>query len=132
MPHAARMKTWTEDPDSEKAAAEFSGKYFRMIATTRAYENSCYMVLCNQAGKAGIVDTYPQDSPNQPNHAGGCLVVDPHGEITAQTSFEKVQEEILVADLLPELLWEARSQPNYTIRQRRPELFRLLSETRNF
>lgn len=132
MPHAARMKTCTEDLDSEKAAAEFSGKYFRMIATTRAYENSCYMVLCNQAGKAGIVDTYPQDSPNQPNHAGGCLVVDPHGEITAQTSFEKVQEEILIADLHPELLWEARSQPNYTIRQRRPELFRLLSETRNF
>jgi hypothetical protein len=42
-------------------------------------------------------------------------------------SSERIQEEMLVVDLLPEKLWEARSKPNYTIRQRRPELFKLLS-----
>ncbi|MDE2755747.1 MAG: hypothetical protein OXI92_04265, partial [Acidobacteriota bacterium] len=128
MPHAARLKTWTDDPESEREAAAYSGRYFHMIASARAYENSCYTVLCNQAGRAGIVDTYPKDSPNQPNHAGGCIVVDPLGEVTARTSFEKIEEEMVVADLLPEKLWEARSQPNYTLRQRRPELFDALVE----
>ena len=102
MPHAARLKTWTDDPESERKAAAYSGRYFHMIASARAYENSCYSVLCNQAGRAGIVDTYPKDSPNQPNHAGGCIVVDPLGEVAARTSFERIEEEMVVADLLPE------------------------------
>ena len=93
----------------------------------RAYENACYAVVCNQAGRAGYVDVYPPDSPNQPHHAGGCLVIDPLGEVVAKTQSEQVKEEMLVVDLLPEKLWEARSLPNYTIRQRRPELFKLLS-----
>ena len=131
MPHAARLKMWTDDPESEKEAAAYSGRYFHMIASARAYENSCFTVLCNQAGRAGIVDTYPKDSPNQPHHAGGCLVVDPLGQVTARTSFEKIEEEMVVADLLPEKLWEARSQPNYTLRQRRPELFGALTEARS-
>ena len=130
MPHAARRTMWTDDPASEKKAATDSAKYFQMIATTRAYENACYAVLCNQAGRAGYVDTYPRESPNQPHHAGGCLIVDPLGKIAAQTSFRTIQDEILVTDLLPEKLQEARSNPNYTIRQRRPELFRLLAEGR--
>ncbi len=130
MPHAARMKMWTDDPASEKEAAAYSSRYFHRIASTRAYENACYAVLCNQAGRAGYVDTYPKDSPNQPHHAGGCLIMDPLGEVAARTSFKKIQEEILIANLRPEKLWEARSQPNYTLRQRRPELFGLLAEAR--
>ena len=110
MPHAARMKMWTDDPASEKEAAAYSASYFRMIASIRAYENGCYAVLCNQAGRAGYVDTYPKDSPNQPHHAGGCLIMDPLGEVAAQTPFEKIQEEILVADLLPEKLWKSPQQ----------------------
>ena len=127
MPHAARMKMWTEGSESEKAAVIHTHQFFLNRYPMRAYENACYGVICNQAGRAGYVDIYPQNSPNQPHHAGGCLVIDPMGEIAAKTQAERVEEEILVVDLLPEKLWEARSLPNYTIRQRRPELFKLLS-----
>jgi len=127
MPHAGRMKMWTDDPESERAAVLDTRTFFRNIYRTRAYENACYAVICNQAGRAGYVDIYPKDSPNQPHHAGGCLVIDPLGDIVAETQCERIQEEMLVVDLLPEKLWEARSKANYTIRQRRPELFKLLS-----
>jgi len=127
MPHAGRMKMWTDDSESERAAVAHTHQFFLARYPMRAYENACYAVVCNQAGRAGYVDIYPPDSPNQPHHAGGCLVIDPLGEVVAKTQSEQVKEEMLVVDLLPEKLWEARSLPNYTIRQRRPELFKLLS-----
>ncbi|MEW5980254.1 MAG: nitrilase-related carbon-nitrogen hydrolase [Acidobacteriota bacterium] len=127
MPHAGRMKMWTDDPESEKSAVAYTRKFFLTRHPMRAYENACYAVICDQAGRAGYVDLYPKDSPNQPHHAGGCLVIDPLGEVVAQTQCERIQEDMLVVDLLPEKLWEARSQPNYTIRQRRPDLFKLLT-----
>ncbi len=127
MPHAGRMKMWTDDPESERAAAAHTHDFFLARYPMRAYENACYAVVCNQAGRAGYVDIYPPDSPNQPHHAGGCVVIDPLGEVVAKTQSERVIEEMLLVDLLPEKLWEARSLPNYTIRQRRPELFKLLS-----
>jgi predicted amidohydrolase len=127
MPHAARMKTWSDTAESEKEAVAYTHRFYKTMYPTRAYENACYAVVCDQAGRAGYVDVYPKDSPNQPHHAGGCLVIDPLGEIAAETQCERIQEDMLVADLLPEKLWEARSKPNYTIRQRRPELFSRLS-----
>ncbi len=128
MPHAARLKMWKDDPASEKAAVAHTRHFFRTMYPMRAYENACYAVICDQAGRAGYVDVYPKDSPNQPHHAGGCLVIDPLGEVAAETQCERIQEDMLVVDLLPEKLWEARSLPNYTLRQRRPELFGRLSE----
>lgn len=127
MPHAARMKMWTDTAESEKEAVAYTHRFYTTMYPMRAYENACYAVICDQAGRAGYVDVYPKDSPNQPHHAGGCVVIDPLGEIAAETQCERIQEDMLVADLLPEKLWEARSKPNYTIRQRRPELFKLLS-----
>jgi predicted amidohydrolase len=127
MPHAARMKMWTDEPESERAAVAYTRNFFLTKYPMRAYENACYAVICDQAGRAGYVDIYPKDSPNQPHHAGGCVVIDPLGEVVAETQCERIQEEMLVVDLLPGKLWEARSKPNYTLRQRRPELFKLLS-----
>lgn len=127
MPHAARLKMWMDDPESEKAAVAYTRNFFLRMYPMRAHENACYAVICDQAGRAGYVDIYPRDSPNQPHHAGGCVVFDPLGELAAETQCERIHEDMLVLDLLPDKLWEARSKPNYTLRQRRPELFKLLS-----
>ncbi|HZT31995.1 MAG TPA: nitrilase-related carbon-nitrogen hydrolase [Bryobacteraceae bacterium] len=127
MPHAMRMKMWEDTPESERAAAVCSRQFWLTTYPMRAVENACYAVICDQAGRAGYVATYPKDSPSQPHHAGGCVVIDPNGEIAGETQCERIQEDMLVVDLLPEKLWEARSKPNYTLRTRRPELFGLLS-----
>jgi predicted amidohydrolase len=122
MPHAARIKMWNDTAESETAARRYSHDYFQGHAM-RARENFCFAVLADQAGRAGYVDLYPRDSPNQPHHAGAALVFGPDGELLASAQSERIRDEMVVADLDAALLARYRSLPNYTLRTRRPELF---------
>jgi predicted amidohydrolase len=122
MPHAARMKMWDDTLESEAAARQHSSDYFRAYAL-RARENACFAVLADQVGRAGYVDIYPRDNPNQPHHAGVALIFAPDGEILASSQTEKIREEMIVATLDPARLAQQRSLANYTLRTRRPELF---------
>jgi predicted amidohydrolase len=122
LPHAARIKMWDDTPASEAAARRYSHDYFQAYAM-RARENSCFAVLADQAGRAGYVDLYPKDSPNQPHHAGVALVFGPDGELLASTQPEHIRDEMIVATLDAAMLARQRALPNYTLRTRRPELF---------
>jgi predicted amidohydrolase len=122
MPHAARINMWDDTPESETAARRYHHWYFQGHAM-RARENFCFAVLADQAGRAGYVDLYPRDSPNQPHHAGTALVFGPDGEVLASAQTERIREEMIVATLDAALLARYRSLPNYTLRTRRPELF---------
>jgi N-carbamoylputrescine amidase len=122
MPHAARMKMWDDTPQSEAAARRYSHWYFQGHAL-RARENFCFAVFTDQAGRAGYVDMYPKDSPNQPHHAGGAMVFGPDGELLASAQTDRIRDEMVVATLEASLLAKYRSLPNYTLRTRRPELF---------
>jgi predicted amidohydrolase len=122
MPHAARIKMWTDAPESEAAARRYSHDYFKAYAV-RARENACFAVLADQAGRAGYVSMYPRDSPNQPHHAGAALIFAPDGEILTITQSDRIREEMIVADLDAKLLGQQRALPNYTLRTRRSELF---------
>lgn len=122
MPHAARFKPWADTPEGEAAARRHS-RAFVSVYALRARENACFAVLTDQAGRAGTLGTYPEDHENQPHHAGVALVWGPDGELLAGTQQERVQEEMIVADLDPALLARERALANYTLRTRRPELF---------
>ena len=123
MPHAARVQMWDDTPESMAAARVHTHDYFISSYTMRARENACYGVLANQAGRAGYVDMYPQDSPNQPHHCGGGLVFAPDGELLSSTQREIIEDEMVVCDLTAERLSAERSLANYTLKNRRPELF---------
>ncbi len=122
MPHAARFKPWPDTPEGEAAARRHSYEFVSLYAL-RARENSCFAVLTDQAGRAGMLDSYPPDHENQPHHAGVALIWGPGGEVLASTQQERVEEEMIVADLDPMLLAQERSLANYMLRTRRPELF---------
>jgi predicted amidohydrolase len=122
MPHAARIKMWTDAPDSEAAARRYSHDYFKGYAV-RARENACFVVLADQVGRAGYVNMYPRDSPNQPHHAGAALIFAPDGELLASTQPDRIRDEMIVANLDAKLLGQQRALANYTLRTRRPELF---------
>jgi len=122
MPHAARIKMWTDTPESEATARRYTHEYLGGLAM-RARENFCFGVLADQAGRAGYVDTYPKDSPSQPHHAGAALIFGPDGEILASSQPDKVRDEMIVATLDAGMLAKQRALPNYTLRTRRPELF---------
>jgi predicted amidohydrolase len=129
MPHAARRKMWDDTPESIAAARQSSYEYFVSGYAMRARENACFVLLADQAGRAGTVDTYPPDSPSQPHHAGAALAFDPAGQLIAQSQRELIQDEMIVCDFDAEALALQRSHPNYTLKTRRPELFgELVSE----
>ena len=122
MPHAARFKPWPDTPEGEAAARHHSHAFVAVYAL-RARENACFAVLTDQAGRAGTLNFYPADHENQPHHAGVALIWGPGGELLASTQQERVQEEMIVADLEPIRLARERCLANYTLRTRRPELF---------
>jgi len=123
MPHAARHKIWDDTPESERSARMFASNYYRTTMPCRARENACFAIVADQAGRAGYVDRYPRDSAAQPHHPGGAFVFDPRGDVVAATQNERIVEEMIVADLDAAVLNEVRSDPNFTLRTRRPELF---------
>ena len=123
MPHAARQGRWSDDdPSSEAAARKSVFDYFTAYAM-RARENACFCVLADQAGRAGFVDNYPPDHPNQPHHPGAAIVFSPTGAVIQSAQTERIQDEMIVCDLDAAVLAKTRSHPNYTLRTRRPELF---------
>jgi hypothetical protein len=80
-------------------------------------------VLTDQAGRAGTLESYPKEHENQPHHAGTAFIWGPDGEVLANAQQERVQEEMILADLDPMRLAGERSLANYMLRTRRPELF---------
>jgi predicted amidohydrolase len=123
MPHAAREKGWDDTPESEAAARRYMFSFYTSGYQMRARENACFCVLTDQAGRAGYVDTYPRDHPNQPHHPGAALIFGPDGSLLKATQTEQIRDEMIVHDLDPALLAGTRGHPNYTLRNRRPELF---------
>jgi N-carbamoylputrescine amidase len=123
MPHAAREAGWEDTPESEAAARRHMFDFYTSSYAQRARENACFCLATDQAGRAGYVDTYARDHPNQPHHPGGAFIFGPDGELMAATQTERIRDEMLVLDLDAGLLAQARSHPNYTLRTRRPELF---------
>ena len=103
LPHAARIKMWDETPASQAAARKHSHDYFRLYGL-RAIENACFAVVSDQVGRAGLVDTYPKDHFNQPNHAGAALIIGPDGEVLASTQEKEIKEEMISATLDSALL----------------------------
>lgn len=127
-PHASRMRMWQDTAESERAAAQHAAGFFHKVFPARAFENGCFVVVVNQAGKAGTVARYAPDDPNQPHHAGACMVFDPAGDVVAELGCDAVREEMLVADLDAGRLEAARAYANWTLRTRRPEVYGRLVE----
>jgi predicted amidohydrolase len=123
MPHAAREKGWDDTPESEAAARRHVHDYYLSCYAMRARENACFCVFTDQAGRAGYVDTYPRDHPNQPHHPGAIFFFAPDGSVLRSSQTERICDEMIVQDLDPALLTGPRGHPNYTLRNRRPELF---------
>ncbi len=123
MPHAARLAVWSDTPESEAAALAESWREYTTFYPVRARENACFAVIADQTGRAGYVDTYPREHPNQPHHPGGAFIFGPRGQLLAATERKRIEEAMAVADLRAADLGAARSDTNYTLQTRRPELF---------
>jgi len=61
------------------------------------------------------------------NHAGGCMVVSPDGQVVAQSKARDIQEEMLVKDLKAEAVDAPRNRSCFNLQTRRPDAYGALT-----
>jgi len=106
VPHASPAR---------ESAGEKRDRWLRYLAA-RAYDNSVFLVACNQVGDgdAGI------------RFSGVILIFDPRGQVIAETSGP--EENMLVAELKADLLEKTRNaRMGFFLAYRRPELYGVLT-----
>ena len=81
----------------------------------RALENATFVVITNQAGKAGTVDFYREDYRRQPYHGGGSLVFAPNGSLLAETQADAIGPEMILADLNAQAFAQARGKCQFSV-----------------
>jgi predicted amidohydrolase len=105
-----------------KAVRQAKSRWGR-IHSCRAYDNGCYVCLCNTAGRsARALKGVKAD------HAGGCLVFDPNGKLIAKSKSRDVRDEMVLARLKAKPVSDRRNSACFTLRTRRPDAFKALSE----
>lgn len=107
--------------DPPPATAQAWGSWAEPPIKARCVENGTYGIACNYVGTvtvASVSQTFP----------GGGTVVDPCGQVMGKWSAESGQPGMLISDLSGELLREARAEPEYLFRFRRPELYGALAK----
>jgi len=95
-----------------ESAAEKKERWLRYLPA-RAYDNSVFLVACNQLGQteSGL------------NFSGSALILDPKGEILAENP--DGEEGVIVAQLKAETLRRVRENPKgFFLPRRRPGMYR--------
>ena len=88
----------------------------------RAYDNTVYVVACNQLGDNGLGTVF----------GGGCTAIDPRGDILAEDYNSK--DSMIAVNITPEILDKLRRKEYtsmkdlYYLNRRRPELYKKLTE----
>jgi len=101
---------------SPRESSEQKQERWLRYLTARAYDNSVFVVACNQEGKgeSGL------------NFSGAALVLDPRGEVIA--SSKEDGGGMIFAELKKDTLQRVRESPRgFFLRKRRPDLYRELA-----
>jgi predicted amidohydrolase len=99
-------------PVTAKGWAEWAGGALR----ARCVENGVYGIASNSVGTvtcASVSQTFP----------GGGMAIDPRGRVIAEWTAPDGEPGMLVCDFKAATLREARAEPEYLYRFRRPELY---------
>ena len=120
-PHAARFGPWPEDPHDRMQVVGRTKERWRLTQRSRAYDNGCYVGICNAAGRSA-----PEIEGVEANHAGGCMAIDPHGEVIAESRSTDVEEEMVLATLRGKSVTDRRTSVCFNLQVRRPEVYQAL------
>lgn len=121
-PHAARFGAWPENAEGRKQAVQRVKENWRLVHACRSYDNGVYSAVVNTAGRSAL-----DIEGVEANHAGGCLVMDPKGQLAAESLSEDVSEEMVLVELDGDLVAERRRQACFNLQTRRPEVFGALT-----
>jgi len=121
--HADRFGKWPDEADERAKRVAATKKKWAIRYQCRAKDVGCYEAICNAAGQAGVCLDGVES-----NHTGGCMVVDPNGDIVGESKRTDIGEEMLVVPLGANLVDERRREKNCYLKHRRPEVFGVLSQ----
>ena len=121
-PHASRFGAWPKDPARRRKWITYEKDLNKMTHRSRANDNGVFVALTNAAGRAamGIRGV-------EANHAGGCLIIDPFGEIVAESKRKDIGDEMVIAKLKGSLITKKR-RPGFNLQVRKPEFFKVLGQ----
>jgi predicted amidohydrolase len=122
-------------PNNLEGVAAKRSRWLRYLPA-RAFDNSVYIVVVNQVGKSRIAKGENATSGGQstardthcdlPEFPGGSMVLNPWGEVIAQT--ESLVEDLLVLDLSAAVFQDKRRDAlQFFTHFRRPELYHELT-----
>jgi predicted amidohydrolase len=127
-PHAARHAAgnwieWSTDKNYRKNIVRQQKEDFTKLHSCRSFDNGCYVAVCNMMGQSardieGVVA----------NHAGGCMVFNPKGNIIRESTTEDFVEEMVIADLTGKEVADRRAEGNFNLKIRKPELFGIIAQ----
>ena len=124
-PHAGRtMDKWPRGAAKRHEAVRAVKEDWRRIHCCRAFDNACYVGLCNTAGPSAS-----HIKGVEANHPGGCLMIDPGGNVLTESRSRDIRDEMVVAKLSARALNEYRNGICCNLRVRRPELFATITRT---
>ncbi|WP_422924944.1 carbon-nitrogen hydrolase family protein [Singulisphaera sp. PoT] len=106
-------------PVTPQGWADWAGNALR----SRCIENGVYGVACNYVGKvscASVSQFFP----------GGGMALDPRGKVIKEWEAPTGEPGMMLVDLSAETLRQARAEPEYLFRFRRPELYGSLASIR--
>ena len=116
-PHAARFGTWPRVRAARRDAVKRRLARWAATHQARALDNGVYVALCDMVGPCGRglgVDA---------NHAGGCLLVAPDGEVAARSRTADIGEAMVLVDLRAEAVAAPRRAACFNLQTRRPEVY---------
>lgn len=121
-PHAARCGPWRKDAKMRQAIVRRNKDNWNQVHACRALDNGTYVALCNTAGRSamGIKGV-------EANHAGGCMVFDPYGNVIAESGTRDIKDEMIVVPLEAEPVAARRRHACFNLQTRRPEAFAALT-----
>jgi len=122
-PHACTARWMPVDQADREDAVDFNKSLWMKLHPARADDNGCYVALCNSSG----ISASDKDDV-QACHAGSCMVFDPNGNLTAQSLSKDIVEEVITVDLDGGLIAKRRQDKYYTLKMRRPEIYKILTE----
>ena len=118
-PHAARFGQWPKDLAGRQKAVKRVKENWSLVHRCRAYDNGCYVGVCNTAGRSAM-----HIKGVEANHGGCCMMFGPNGQVLAESRTRDIKDEMVVTKLDASFL--GRRPKN--MQQRKPELFGAITE----
>ena len=128
-PHAARCGDAPKDLQEQRRRVRSGKEHNAKVTSVRAADSGLFAVFCNQVGVAGQVQAASEFTGGRDVvHAGGVMIFKPDGHLLAESTTDRFEPEMVVADLSAEDLSTTRGRKCFSLTTRRPAAYGIIAD----